>query len=50
MVQALGSVGVVFERYGFLDQDELGVWASPDGAKVAWFRDTDGNVLSVAEL
>ena len=50
MVQALGSVGVIFERYGFLEQDELGVWASPDGAKVAWFRDTDGNVLSVAEL
>ncbi len=50
MVSALADRGVVFERYGFLEQDELGVWASPDGAKVAWFKDVDGNVLSVAEL
>jgi catechol 2,3-dioxygenase-like lactoylglutathione lyase family enzyme len=50
MVMALGTRGVVFERYGFPEQDELGVWTSPDGAKVAWFKDTDGNVLSVAEL
>jgi hypothetical protein len=50
MVSALADRGVVFERYGFLELDELGVWASPDGAKVAWFKDVDGNVLSVAEL
>jgi catechol 2,3-dioxygenase-like lactoylglutathione lyase family enzyme len=50
MVKALGSKGVVFERYGFFEQDELGVWTAPDGAKVAWFKDLDGNTLSVAEF
>lgn len=46
----LTSKGVTFERYPFLQQDELGVWASPDGAaKVAWFKDPDGNVISLTE-
>lgn len=50
MVAALVGRGVVFERYGFVEQDELGVWEAPDGAKVAWFKDVDGNTLSLAEL
>jgi hypothetical protein len=33
-----------------MDQDELGIWKSPTGAKVAWFRDPDGNILSVTEF
>ena len=32
-----------------MDQDELGIWTSPTGAKVAWFKDPDGNTLSVSE-
>ena len=36
-------------RYDGLDQDELGVWRSPAGARVAWFRDPDGNVLSITQ-
>jgi hypothetical protein len=32
-----------------MKQDELGVWTAPTGAKVAWFKDPDGNILSVAE-
>jgi len=40
---------VQFERYGFLKQDELGIWTAPTGDKVAWFKDPDGNVLSVSE-
>jgi catechol 2,3-dioxygenase-like lactoylglutathione lyase family enzyme len=39
--------GVTFERYGFLEQDELGIWNAPGGTKVAWFKDPDGNLLSL---
>ena len=48
-VQSLSSRGVIFERYPFMEQDLLGVWSAPGGAKVAWFKDPDGNLLSVAE-
>ena len=49
-VDALTKAGVAFERYGFLEQDARGVWTAPGGAaKVAWFKDPDGNVLSVAQ-
>ncbi|MFQ5657991.1 MAG: VOC family protein [Candidatus Methylomirabilales bacterium] len=50
MVQALRSKGVAFERFPSLEQDETGVWVSPSGAKVAWFKDPDGNVLSLTEF
>lgn len=46
----LGSAGVRFERYSFLEQDEAGVWTSPTGAKVAWFKDPDENLLSLTEF
>jgi catechol 2,3-dioxygenase-like lactoylglutathione lyase family enzyme len=49
-VAALTARGVAFERYAGVQQDELGVWRSPSGASVAWFKDPDGNVLSVTEL
>jgi catechol 2,3-dioxygenase-like lactoylglutathione lyase family enzyme len=45
----LGRAGVRFERFAGMNQDELGIWASPSGAKVAWFKDPDGNILSVSE-
>jgi catechol 2,3-dioxygenase-like lactoylglutathione lyase family enzyme len=45
----LSAAGVVFERYAWLQQDELGIWSAPSGAKVAWFKDLDGNVLSVSQ-
>src|SRR5882672_4601647 len=41
--------GVVFERYGFFEQDALGIWTAPSGDKVAWFKDPDGNTLSVSQ-
>ncbi len=47
-VKALREKGVVFNTYQHVSQDELGIWAAPGGAvRVAWFRDPDGNVLSV---
>jgi hypothetical protein len=48
-VKGLQKKGVKFERYHGMQQDQLGVWSSPSGAKVAWFKDPDGNVLSVTE-
>jgi len=49
-VSSLSEKGVSFEKYGFEGQDNSGVWASPSGAKVAWFKDPDGNVLSVTQF
>ncbi len=49
MVRGLGAKGVAFERFDGMGQDELGVWSAPGGGKVAWFRDPDGNLLSVTE-
>lgn len=48
-VKSLMQAGVRFERYEGMDQDKLGIWTSPTGAKVAWFKDPDGNTLSVSE-
>jgi len=49
-VAELGARGVKFARYEFLAQDEAGIWTAPGGAKVAWFADPDGNVLSLSEM
>jgi catechol 2,3-dioxygenase-like lactoylglutathione lyase family enzyme len=49
VVRALGEKGVHFEIFGFFKQDELGIWTAPTGDKVAWFKDPDGNILSVSE-
>jgi catechol 2,3-dioxygenase-like lactoylglutathione lyase family enzyme len=49
-VGALGKRGVVFERYPGMTQDARGVWTAPGGACVAWFKDPDGNVLSVSSV
>jgi len=46
-VQALKSKGVRFERYDGMPQDDLGIWSSPSGAQVAWFKDPDGNILNI---
>jgi catechol 2,3-dioxygenase-like lactoylglutathione lyase family enzyme len=46
----LQAAGVQFERYPWMRQDEQGVWTSPSGAKIAWFKDPDGNVLSLTEF
>lgn len=49
-VTGLVERGVTFLKYPWMDQDELGIWRSPSGASVAWFRDPDGNTLSLAEF
>ena len=49
MAGRLKENGVVFERFSFFQQDELGIWTAPTGDKVAWFKDPDGNMLSISE-
>lgn len=49
VVAELSTAGVTFERYPGMPQDQLGIWIAPTGAKVAWFKDPDGNVLSISE-
>jgi len=49
MVTALMQKGVNFERFSGLEQDEMGIWTAPTGARVAWFKDPDGNILSLAQ-
>jgi catechol 2,3-dioxygenase-like lactoylglutathione lyase family enzyme len=49
IVTGLQGKGVKFERFGFFEQDALGIWTAPSGDKVAWFKDPDGNILSVSQ-
>jgi catechol 2,3-dioxygenase-like lactoylglutathione lyase family enzyme len=49
VVSDMTAKGVVFERFSFFEQDALGIWSAPGGGKVAWFKDPDGNTLSVSQ-
>jgi catechol 2,3-dioxygenase-like lactoylglutathione lyase family enzyme len=49
IVDWLTKQGVTLEKYPFVQDQERGIWTTPDGTKVAWFKDPDGNVLSVSE-
>ena len=46
----LKQKGVSFQRYEGMGQDDDGIWTSPSGAAVAWFKDPDGNTLSLTEF
>jgi predicted enzyme related to lactoylglutathione lyase len=48
-VSTLTKCGVIFERFPGMEQDAHGIWSAPGGARVAWFKDPDGNVLSVSQ-
>jgi catechol 2,3-dioxygenase-like lactoylglutathione lyase family enzyme len=50
-IRELSPRGVHFEQFNlpFMKQDELGVWTPPNGDRVAWFKDPDGNVLSISQ-
>ena len=48
--KTLADKGVEFSIFDGMGQDENGIWTSPDGgARILWFKDPDGNVLSVSE-
>ena len=50
VVKGLLSAGVKFEYYPqFMTQDELGIWTAPGGTRLAWFKDPDGNTLSISQ-
>jgi len=50
-VARLTAAGVEFQRYtGINDGDPKGIWTAPSGARIAWFKDPDGNVLSVTQF
>jgi len=50
-VARLSKNGVAFERIKELPQDDAGIWTTPDGVgKVAWFKDPDGNTLSLTQF
>jgi len=49
VVQWLNGRGVTFEKYPFVEDKVLGIWTTPNGDKVAWFKDPDGNVLSLSQ-
>jgi catechol 2,3-dioxygenase-like lactoylglutathione lyase family enzyme len=48
-VKELVAAGVKFDRY-MDSQDDLNIWTAPGGAKVAWFKDPDGNILSITQF
>jgi extradiol dioxygenase family protein len=49
-VDTLVGRGVTFVRYNGMEQDERGIWTTPGGDRVAWFKDRDGNVLSLTSF
>ena len=49
-ISELASGGVKFSHFPGMAQEANGVWNSPSGARIAWFTDPDGNILSLTEL
>jgi catechol 2,3-dioxygenase-like lactoylglutathione lyase family enzyme len=50
-VEELEKAGVKFEHYGMPGQDSKGIWTPPgSNTKVAWFKDPDGNILSLTQF
>lgn len=49
-VAALAGKGVEFTRYADMTHDDLGIWTAPSGDRIAWFKDPDGNTLSLTEF
>jgi hypothetical protein len=45
----LAGLDVTPLRYDGMDQDDRGIWTAPGGARIAWFHDPDGNVLSLTQ-
>ena len=49
-VKSVEAAGVQLQRYPEMTQDELGIWTSPGGGRIAWFKDPDGNTLSLTQF
>jgi len=49
-VAELKAKGIKLIIYPGIGQDADGIWSAPDGsARVCWFNDPDGNLLSLTE-
>jgi catechol 2,3-dioxygenase-like lactoylglutathione lyase family enzyme len=48
-VDELAAAGIDFVRYSAFQQDDRGIWTAPNGDKIAWFKDPDGNLLSLSQ-
>jgi hypothetical protein len=48
VVKGLRDRGVTTEKYPWVADQDLGIWTTPSGDKVAWFKDADGNLLSLS--
>jgi catechol 2,3-dioxygenase-like lactoylglutathione lyase family enzyme len=48
-IRSLNDKNIFCEKYDFLEQDNSGIWTAPGGTKVAWFKDADGNLLSLTQ-
>ncbi len=48
-VSYLTDRGVRFEFFDELPQDARGIWEIPGTVRVAWFKDPDGNMLSLTQ-
>ena len=49
MAAWLRDKGLAFEKYPFVEDKEHGIWTTPNGDKVAWFKDPEGNILSISQ-
>lgn len=49
-VEELSAKGVDFLRYPGMNQDQLGIWTAPSKARIAWFNDPDGHILSFTQM
>ena len=49
-IARLGLKGITFQTFAHLDQDADGIWSTPAGDKIAWFKDPSGNTLSLTEI
>lgn len=50
VIAGLVSKGVSFTRFQGMDQAANGVWTTPNGDRIAWFTDLDGNTLSLTQF
>jgi len=49
-VKELVAKGIHFERHENMPQDDLSICTFPGGSKVAWFKDPEGNTLSITQF
>jgi catechol 2,3-dioxygenase-like lactoylglutathione lyase family enzyme len=45
----LNERGAATEKFPFAQDKEYGIWTAPGGDRIAWFKDPDGNILSIAQ-